>query len=59
MNTSNPFFIFNSFGKQIRLYNDINLKSLEKRLTDQEQIEIKIYLNCLKLGYVYGADISK
>jgi len=54
-----PFFIFNSFGKQIKLYNDINLKSLYKRLTEQEQTEIIIYLSCLKNGFVYGADIIK
>ena len=54
-----PLFIFNSFGKQINLYDDINLKSLYKRLTTQEQYEIIIYLNCLKNGLVYGADINE
>ena len=61
MNTyQNPFFIFdNSLGNQIKCYRDKNLNSLWHRLNTDQKLEIKIYIEYLELGFIYGAEIKQ
>lgn len=58
--TKKPFFIFeNSLGNEIRCYDNEKLNSLWDRLSDEEKLNVKIYIEFLDLGIIYGAEIKE